>query len=183
MRSPEAVDFSLSSPVGLRAWQLIAALAVSGLLAACMGLWTGSLRVATAKQAQQAVLDLQASRADPEEAGPAVAPYRASADALLNQRGMDWPATLIELETVQVPGVRLVALEVDSLSKSTRIELRAPDHSKLGEFLNLLNAGVARPQWRWVGVQLAVAQGGLPGEASYSATLEKVPATPTAPSR
>lgn len=183
MRSPETVDFSLPRPVGVRAWQVIATLAVVGLLAACVGLWIGSQRVARAKQARQAVLGVEASRAVPEEAGTAVASYRASADALLDQRGMDWPATLIELETVQVPGVRLVALEMDSQSKSTRIELRAPDQSKLGEFLNLLNAGVVRPPWRWVGVQLAIAQGGLSGEASYSATMEKVPAMPNAPSR
>jgi len=68
-------------------------------------------------------------------------PYERSAREMLAEYRRPWPEALTALETTEVAGVTLNALETPSGDALMRLEVDAPDHAVLLDYLAALNAG------------------------------------------
>lgn len=78
-------------------------------------------------------------------------PYDASAREMLALAHSEWPAMLTALESVEVAGVTLVALDVAPADRRVQVEVEFIDYAALLSFLEQLNAG--EPVRRWALVQ------------------------------
>lgn len=67
--------------------------------------------------------------------------YAASAREMQAQRQLGWPLALTALENIAAEGVVVRRIEVSATEESIRVELVAPSHASVLEYLVALNSG------------------------------------------
>jgi hypothetical protein len=131
-----------------RAWiaaAVILVLGVAGVVASC----TLESMVRQERTEQAAARRAAAARAAAGSAAPvALPPYFADARAALARARLPEAEALSELEAVAVTGIQLRSIDVNGAEGSVVVELEAASDDALSEYLDQLNAGLARPAWR-----------------------------------
>lgn len=105
--------------------------------------------------------------------------YARDAAAVLQMAEYDVAQVLTTLETVQVAGVRVLALEIASSERSASVELEFQDPDTLHEYLEQLNAGLEAAQ-RWQLRRTQVQSANVAGTATIIASPALV-GRPSAP--
>lgn len=96
--------------------------------------------------------------------------YAADALAVLPMATMDIGAVLTALESVKIPGVRLLGLEISAPDQTARVELELAEPTALLRYLEAINAGEQRPRW-----QLLRTETPISGSASTATLLSRWP--------
>lgn len=94
-----------------------------------------------------------------------IARYDASARVAFDQARAEWPALLTALESISIPGVTPVGIDVSAADRQMRVEVEFVDFASLLRLIDELNAG--EPVRRW---QLLQAQGAGKPQGGVSAT-------------
>jgi hypothetical protein len=87
-----------------------------------------------------------------------VKPYEASAREMLAQATTPWPVALSALESVQLPGVRVLRFDYIASEARVSVALHLTEQRQAVDYVNELNTGVPAEgaAWRWTlsGVEL-----------------------------
>ena len=83
----------------------------------------------------------------PRRIEPVAAPEPGTPDEMRTAPGAGWPAMLTALETVDIDGVDLKAVEIVTAERSIRVDAAFPDLATLLRFIDELNAGEPMPRW------------------------------------
>jgi hypothetical protein len=167
---PLRAEFAPRFQVGTRAW---AAIALMALAAAAGLLWDvlehrgkyremvdAANRLAAQLQAQSTGSQLQGPQPDPAPA------YAADALAAASVAAFDVAGALSRLESVRLPGVLVVAVEVSATERQVRVDLELRDPALSLRYLEALNRDTERPRWQLVRSEAA------PGSATSQATVQ-----------
>lgn len=107
------------------------------------------------RDVQDRLRDIVSSRAvaPPAPIAPPRPLYEASAREMLAEATSPWPAMLSALETVAVPGVTPVSIEIVSSQRQIRVDVEFSDYAALLGYLEELNTGEPTPLWALVQTQ------------------------------
>lgn len=106
-----------------------------------------------------------AQRERAAQAARAVPPAYAKDAAVVAQLArFPLPRVLKALESVELPGIKLVALDLSALDGAVRAEVEFADHETLLRYLERLNDGEPAPRWRLQQARTSGAFG--PGQAT-----------------
>ena len=94
-----------------------------------------------------------------------VPPYAKDAAAFAKLAGFPLNRVLRSLETVQIEGVRVTAIDVDAPEDLVRVELEQASGEILMRYLGELNAGEEKPRWQLVQMRAAATGGTNVGTA------------------
>lgn len=114
------------------------------------------------RQLEQELARKQAASAQP------VAPYMEDALAVVRQSKFPLDAVFASLENTQVPGVRLVSLDISPPAGIAKVELEYGDQESLFQYVDAINAG--EPEHRWSLTQVRSLQSGTGGNATIVLT-------------
>jgi hypothetical protein len=158
-------DFVLKRPVGAWPWLLLAlALAVFGGYQGRQA-WAQHARIGVLQDESTSItrrLELaREGRRDAVALQSIRPPYAADAAVVAKMAAFPLAQILSSIESAQVPGVRVVGLEVSSSDGTVRADLEFADHAALLGYLESINAG--EPQPRWVLLQAQIASAGAVG--------------------
>jgi hypothetical protein len=138
-RWPDAVAWGVAALLGIgvglvafsdvRQWQALSAARNDGL---------ALQRQLDERQAQRAALSASAA------ALPTFAP---DAARRLATASFDTPGVLRSIESARVPGVRVIAVEVDADGRRAEIQLDVANADVASAYLQALNAGLDTPTW------------------------------------
>jgi hypothetical protein len=150
------VEFAPQRQTGKWVWACIAlaALAVAG-IQADKAIDLRALFQAEASRANELAAQLAAAR---QAVLPikiaAPPPYAADARALANLASFDWGRVLTAVESVQMAGVRVLAIEISASEQQAKVELELSDAGALPKYLEAINAGEPKARWTLVQTQL-----------------------------
>lgn len=148
--SPMRAELLRAKPVPVAWWWLIAAMAG---VALGLGWWSFDLqRQLREAQRQRAAME-SARSATPVSTAPAPVPkpYEASAREMWAQATTPWPTALNAIESVQLPGVRVVRFEYSAGEARVNLQLQLREQRQAVEYVNELNMGQPAEgmAWRW----------------------------------
>lgn len=167
---PVRAEFVPRSPVPRGWWFAVAALAAAAVVLALLtrqaSLDTEAARAE--RGATRAAKD--AARADTPPAPPPPA-YEASARAMIAQRAIAWPELLTAIESVQVPGVRLLNVDFSVTDAAARVEIAFTAQSQVLDYVAELNVGLPATglAWRWGVLRIEQRSRDMPGRAHLMA--------------
>lgn len=114
--------------------------------------------------AAKSMLDARRQASAAQLTKPVETPYAADAMQAAVRASFDVGQVLGVLEAARVPGVRLLALEVSTDSRSVQVDVELQDVTTLSAYIEALSAGA--PVWRWVLVKVAGGSGGPAAQAT-----------------
>jgi hypothetical protein len=111
------------------------------------------------KKALEAALAAQADRSRhregvPPQAASAAAKLEAHVGHLMSVADFDVAAVLRSIESVRLPGARLLELEIDAESRRVDMQLEASNADTVARYVQALNAAESGPGWTLVRLQL-----------------------------
>ena len=79
--------------------------------------------------------------------------YDASARVAMAQARAEWAPLLTALESMEVPGVTPIAIDVSAVERQVRVELEFADFAAVLRFIDELNAGEVTARWQLIQAQ------------------------------
>jgi hypothetical protein len=114
---------------------------------------------------QTRLANLRAGASQPAASRPEPA-YQRDAEAIVRMAAFDSAGALRAIEAVQIPGVRVTALELAAAEGTVRVELELTDPDVLLRYVAQLNAGEPTPRW-----SIVRSQGAGPGGPASASVI------------
>jgi len=113
------------------------------------GLLTWNLWQTKALQRQRSDIEVRTVALSALAPKPVAAPARPTPEQAraLEALGWDWMRVYAPLERLDLPGMRVLSLEVDAASRVAQLELLVPDESAIPFIAERLNAGPSTARW------------------------------------
>ena len=162
-------DFRTRRPPPRSAWLLLGLLVAMAGVALVGALWQRN----EVRRLQQQLTALSAPRAPataPVQSKPP--PYQASAEEMLREASSQWPAALTALETIKVPGIRVIAVDIAPAEMQMQVEVQFEEYSALLKYVEDLNAGEPARRWTLLRAQSAGKSDRTPSTASIRCNLQ-----------
>jgi len=149
-----AIDLRSRRTPSRLAWWALGVLAVVA-LGAVVALMNRQRELRSLEAVRQS---LRQQLAEPPRKAPVppapVRPYDASARVAVALARAEWAPLLTALESMEVPGVTPIGIEISAMERQVRVELEFADFAAVLRFIDELNAGESVSRW-----QLTQAQG------------------------
>ncbi len=123
-----------------------------------------SLALQAREAAAMSMLEARRQASAAQLTKPVEALYAADAMRAAVRASFDVGQVLAVLEAARVPGVRLLALEVSTDSRSVQVDVELQDVTTLSAYIDALSTG--GPVRRWVLVKVAGGSGGTAAQAT-----------------
>jgi hypothetical protein len=173
---PISAEFALQRTPGAGWWWLCALLLTVSVVLSVMVLHLRQRTQTILQQVGAFEADARVAReAASRPVVPLAPPYDASAREMLAAHTVPWPTLLAALESLDVPGVRVMSLDYDALRATARTEFAFDRPETMLKTLADLNAGSSDPgsMLRWQLLEMNQRGGVEPGRAVVEARWGK----------